>query len=235
MKSAKLSVENPSATLPAPLAGRRTGLVRRKELAVCHGILCIPDGAAIRVPGPGGAVPRFRRQTNSAAAGDTIWMRAEPTLHESNHAFEETEQSAPIAPRSGRIRARCLFSTSNYSCQRVVGAGQQSPLTGSWMHLEGLGIANGKVGLSGSHRTPGFATKNASTHLRAAQTSIRVAARASSSTQALVATWSDCDSHDNYDVRAVRGMGKTATGFGVHYQPPAPDHRPRVPLMAQLR
>jgi len=45
----------------------------------------------------------------------------------------------------------------------------------------------------------------------------------------------NCDSHDNYDVNGSQGMGKTATASAFTIKPPAQHHRPRVPLMAQLR
>jgi len=69
-----------------------------------------------------------QKANDSAAAGDTIWMRAGTYNCTSQITLSKSGTSDTIAPRSGRIRARCLFSTSrttHWPAGRRTG--QQSP------------------------------------------------------------------------------------------------------------
>jgi hypothetical protein len=96
-------------------------------------------------------------------------------------------------------------------------------ITGSFMHLKGLEIANAKVGASGDHSYSLLRTKNASNNtfeLLNLHNGFGPGLFIDTGTGGNL-IW-NCDSHDNYDVNGSQGDGKNADGFGVHYQTTGP-------------
>ena len=105
----------------------------------------------------------LQKANNSAAAGDTIWMRAgtysiTSQLTLSKSGTSDTNRTK-IWAYAGEVP---ILDISNYG---AASSGSDVPavlVTGSWMHLKGLEIANAKVGSSGSHSYSMLRTKNAS-------------------------------------------------------------------------
>ena len=218
-----MSVENPLATLPAPLADRRTGFVRRKE-CVCRGILCVPHWQRFGCRDPGGAVchgsegKRLRR-----GRGYHLDACRNLQLHESNHAFEERNighQSHEDLGIYGRgacsrllellIGQRVVGQASNHRDRELdasegardrqrQGRVQWLPLL---LHASPKNASNNTFELLNIHNGfgPGFFVDTGTGGN-------------------LVL---NCDSHDNYDVNGSQGDGQNGDGFGVGYKPPAP-------------
>jgi MYXO-CTERM domain-containing protein len=166
----------------------------------------------------------LQKANNSAAAGDTIWMRAgtynttgQITLSKSGTS--DTNRTK-IWAYPGEVP---VIDFSNYS---LASSGSDNPaitVTGSWMHLKGLEIANGKVGSSGSHSYAMLRTKGASNN-----TFELLNIHHGFGPGLFIDTGNggnlilNCDSHDNYDINGSQGDGQNGDGFGVHYQTSGP-------------
>jgi hypothetical protein len=165
-----------------------------------------------------------QKANNSAAAGDTIWMRAgtysstgQITLSKSGTS--DTNRTK-IWAYTGEVP---ILDFSNYS---LASSGSDNPaitVTGSWMHLKGLEIANGKVGSNGSHSYSMLRTKGASNNtfeLLNIHNGFGPGLFIDTGTGGNLIL--NCDSHDNYDVNGSQGDGQNGDGFGVHYQTTGP-------------
>jgi hypothetical protein len=165
-----------------------------------------------------------QKANNSAAAGDTIWMRAgtysttgQITLSKSGTS--DTNRTK-IWAYTGEVP---VIDFSNYG---LASSGSDNPaitVTGSWMHLKGLEIANGKVGSSGSHSYSMLRTKGASNNtfeLLNIHNGFGPGLFIDTGTGGNLIL--NCDSHDNYDVNGSQGDGQNGDGFGVHYQTTGP-------------
>ena len=105
----------------------------------------------------------IQKANNSAAAGDTIWMRAgtyysTTQINLSKSGTSDTNRTK-IWAYPGEVP---LLDCSKY---QTTTPGANTPailVTGSWMHLKGLEIANSKVGASGDHSYSTLQTKGAS-------------------------------------------------------------------------
>jgi hypothetical protein len=166
----------------------------------------------------------LQKANNSASAGDTIWMRAgtynttgQITLSKSGTS--DTNRTK-IWAYAGEVP---VLDFSNYG---LASSGSDNPaitVTGSWMHLKGLEIANGKVGSSGSHSYSMLRTKNASNN-----TFELLNIHHGFGPGLFIDTGNggnlivNCDSHDNYDKDGSQGDGQNGDGFGVHYQTSGP-------------
>jgi MYXO-CTERM domain-containing protein len=160
----------------------------------------------------------------TAAAGDTIWMRGgtynttgQITLSKSGTS--DTNRTK-IWAYPGEVP---IIDFSNYS---LASSGSDNPaitVTGSWMHLKGLEIANGKVGSNGSHSYSMLRTKGASNN-----TFELLNIHNGFGPGLFIDTGNggnlilNCDSHDNYDINGSQGDGQNGDGFGVHYQTSGP-------------
>ena len=165
-----------------------------------------------------------QKANNSAAAGDTIWMRAgtysstgQITLSKSGTS--DTNRTK-IWAYTGEVP---ILDFSNYG---LASSGSDNPaitVTGSWMHLKGLEIANGKVGSNGSHSYSMLRTKGASNNtfeLLNIHNGFGPGLFIDTGTGGNLIL--NCDSHDNYDVNGSQGDGQNGDGFGVHYQTTGP-------------
>ena len=164
------------------------------------------------------------KANNSAAAGDTIWMRAgsysiTSQLTLSKSGTSDTNRTK-IWAYTGEVP---VLDISNYG---AASSGSDVPavlVTGSWMHLKGVEIANAKVGSSGSHSYSMLRTKNASNNtfeLLNIHNGFGPGFFIDTGTGGNLVL--NCDSHDNYDVNGSQGDGQNGDGFGVHYQTTGP-------------
>jgi hypothetical protein len=94
-------------------------------------------------------------------------------------------------------------------------------VTGSYMHLKGLEIANSKVGASGNHSYSTVQTKGASYDTfellnlhHGFGAGLFIDDTKGGGGHLIL----NCDSHDNYDINGSQGDGQNADGFGHHYQ-----------------
>jgi len=166
-----------------------------------------------------------QKANNSAAAGDTIWMRGgtynttgQITLSKSGTS--DTNRTK-IWAYAGEVP---ILDFSNYSLASSSSDKPAITVTGSWMHLKGLEIGPAKVGSSGSHsysllRTSGSASNNTFELLNIHNGFGPGLFIDTGNGGNLIL---NCDSHDNYDVNGSQGDGQNGDGFGVHYQTSGP-------------
>ena len=105
----------------------------------------------------------LQKANDSAAAGDTIWMRAGTYNCASQITLSKSGTSdtnrTKIWAYTGEVP---ILDFSNYSLASSSSDKPAITVTGSWMHLKGLEIGPAKVGSSGSHSYSMLRTKNAS-------------------------------------------------------------------------
>ena len=166
----------------------------------------------------------LQKANNSAAAGDTIWMRAgtyncttQITLSKSGTS--DTNRTK-IWAYTGEVP---ILDFSNYGAASSAADNPAIVVTGSWMHLKGLEIGPAKVGSSGSHSYSLLRTKNASNNtfeLLNIHNGFGPGLFIDTGTGGNLIL--NCDSHDNYDINGSQGDGQNGDGFGVHYQTTGP-------------
>ncbi|HEY4184427.1 MAG TPA: right-handed parallel beta-helix repeat-containing protein [Polyangia bacterium] len=166
----------------------------------------------------------IQKGNDVAAAGDTVWLRAgtyystkQITLSRSGTSdsqrtkFWAYQQEVPVLDCS-------KYATTNKAADVAA-----ILVTGNWIHLRGLEIANGPVGASGDHSISMLRTKNASNN-----TFELLNIHHGFGPGLFVDTGMggnlilNCDSHDNYDKNGSQGDGQNGDGFGVHYQTTGP-------------
>jgi MYXO-CTERM domain-containing protein len=164
------------------------------------------------------------KANNSAAAGDTIWMRAGSYSITSQLTLSKSGTSDTNRTKIWAYQGEVpILDISNYG---AASSGSDVPavlVTGSWMHLKGLEIANAKVGSSGSHSYSMLRTKNASNNtfeLLNIHNGFGPGLFIDTGTGGNLIL--NCDSHDNYDKDGSQGDGQNGDGFGVHYQTTGP-------------
>lgn len=164
------------------------------------------------------------KANGAAAAGDTIWVRGgtyyiTSQLVLSKSGVSDTNRTK-IWAYAGEtpVLDASRFVTSNPAVDVPVVL-----VTGNFMHLRGLEIANGKVGSSGDHSYSLLRTKNASNNVFEL-----LNLHHGFGPGLFIDTGSggnlilNCDSHDNYDKDGSQGDGQNGDGFGVHYQTSGP-------------
>src|SRR3954465_740250 len=214
-----------------PLAGSwlRTGIVLLIGLAplsasAANTYYVAPNGSDSAAGTMAAPFATLQKANDSAAAGDTILMRAgtynctgQITLSKSGTSDSNRTK---IWAYPGEVP---LLDFSSFSLASQTSDHPAITVTGSWMHLKGLEIANGKVGTSGSHSYSLLRTKNASNNtfeLLNIHHGFGPGLFIDTGTGGNLIL--NCDSHDNYDVNGSQGDGQNGDGFGVHYQTTGP-------------
>ena len=163
-----------------------------------------------------------QKANNSAAAGDTIWMRAgtyysTTQINLSKSGTSDTNRTK-IWAYPGEVP---LLDCSQYQTTTPMANTPAILVTGSWMHLKGLEIANSKVGASGNHSYSTVQTKGASNDTfellnlhHGFGAGLFIDDTKGGGGHLIL----NCDSHDNYDINGSQGDGQNADGFGHHYQ-----------------
>jgi hypothetical protein len=166
----------------------------------------------------------LQKANDTAAAGDTIWLRAGTYNCTSQITLSKSGTSdtnrTKIWAYTGEVP---ILDFSNFSLASSTSDHPAITVTGNWMHLKGLEIANGKVGTSGSHSYSMLRTKNASNNtfeLLNIHNGFGPGLFIDTGTGGNLIL--NCDSHDNYDVNGSQGDGQNGDGFGVHYQTTGP-------------
>jgi MYXO-CTERM domain-containing protein len=165
----------------------------------------------------------LQKANNSAAAGDTIWMRAGTYYSTTQIVLSKSGTSdtnrTKIWAYPGEVP---LLDCSKY---QTTSPGTNTPailVTGSYMHLKGLEMGNSKVGASGDHSYSTLQTKGASNDTfellnlhHGFGPGLFIDDTKGGGGHLIL----NCDSHDNYDINGSQGDGQNGDGFGVHYQP----------------
>jgi MYXO-CTERM domain-containing protein len=164
------------------------------------------------------------KANSAAAAGDTIWVHggtyyitSQLTLSKSGTSDTNRTKIWAVAGETPVLDAS-RFVTSNPAVDVPVVL-----VTGSWMHLRGLEIANAKVGASGDHSYSLLRTKSSSNNtfeLLNLHHGFGPGLFIDTGTGGNLIL--NSDSHDNYDVNGSQGDGQNGDGFGIHYQTSGP-------------
>jgi hypothetical protein len=159
-----------------------------------------------------------------AVAGDTVWLRA--------GTYKNTRQiklSRSGTSDSMRIKfwayqnENPILDCSSYASTNKAADVPCIAVTGNWLHLRGLEIANGPVGASGDHSISQLRSDGASNN-----TFELLNIHHGFGPGLFIANGNggnlilNCDSHDNYDKNGSQGDGQNGDGFGVHYQTTGP-------------
>ena len=166
----------------------------------------------------------LQKANNSAAGGDTIWMRAGTYYSTTQITLSKSGTSdtnrTKIWAYPGEVP---VLDCSKYQTTNAATDVPAVLVTGNWMHLKGLEIANAKVGASKDHSYALLRTKNASNN-----TFELLNIHHGFGPGLFIDTGNggnlilNCDSHDNYDKDGSQGDGQNGDGFGVHYQTSGP-------------
>ncbi len=166
----------------------------------------------------------IQKGNDAAAAGDTVWLRA--------GTYYSTKQITLSKSGTSDAKRTKFWAYQNevpiLDCSKYVTTNKAADVaailvTGNWLHLRGLEIANGPVGASGDHSISMLRTKNASNN-----TFELLNIHHGFGPGLFVDTGMggnvilNVDSHDNYDKNGSQGDGQNGDGFGVHYQTTGP-------------
>src|SRR5664279_3411314 len=166
----------------------------------------------------------LQKANNSAAAGDTIWMRAGTYNCTTQITLSKSGTSDTNRTKFWAYTGEApIIDFSNYGAASSAADNPAIVVSGSWMHLKGLEIGPAKVGSSGSHSYSLLRTKGSSNN-----TFELLNIHNAFGPGLFIDTGNggnlilNCDSHDNYDVNGSQGDGQNGDGFGVHYQTSGP-------------
>jgi hypothetical protein len=166
----------------------------------------------------------LQKGNDTAAAGDTVWLRG--------GTYFSTRQIVLSKGGTSDTRRTNIWAYQTevpvLDCSRYVSTNKAADVaaiivTGSWMHLRGLEIANGPVGASGDHSISMLRTRGASNNtfeLLNIHHGFGPGLFIDTGTGGNLIL--NCDSHDNYDKNGSQGDGQNGDGFGVHYQTTGP-------------
>ncbi len=183
-----------------------------------------PDGSDSAAGTLAAPFATLRKGNDVASAGDTVWIRG-GTYHCSTQIrLSKSGQSDMQRIKYWAYEQEVpIFDFSTYVDTNTGADVPQILVTGNWLHLRGLEIANGKVGASGNHSNSALRSEGASNNifeLLNIHHNFGPGLFISKGTGGNLIL--NCDSHDNYDKNGSQGDGQNADGFGVHYQESGP-------------
>jgi hypothetical protein len=192
--------------------------VRAAELHVS------PSGSDSAAGGASTPFATLAKANTAATAGDTIWVHGGTYYLTSQLVLSKSGTSDSNRTKVWAYQGeRPVLDASRYVTSNAAADVPVVLVTGNYMHLKGLEIANAKVGASGDHSYSLLRTKSASNN-----TFERLDLHHGFGPGLFIDTGSggnlilDCDSHDNYDKDGSQGDGQNGDGFGVHYQTTGP-------------
>jgi hypothetical protein len=166
----------------------------------------------------------LQKGNDAASAGDTVWLRAGTYYNTKQITLSKSGTSDANRTKIWAYQKELpILDCSKYQTTNAAADVPCIVVTGSWMHLKGLEIANGPVGASGDHSISMLRTKNASNN-----TFELLDIHHGFGPGLFIDTGNggnlilNCDSHDNYDKDGSQGDGQNGDGFGVHYQTTGP-------------
>jgi hypothetical protein len=159
-----------------------------------------------------------------AKAGDTVWLRAGRYQVTKQIKLSKSGQSDTQRIKFWAYRGEHpLIDFSGYVTTNTAADVPALLVTGNWLHLKGLEIANVPVGKSGDHSISALRSEGASNNvfeLLDIHDNFGPGLFISKGSGGNLVL--NCDSHDNYDKNGSQGDGQNADGFGVHYQESGP-------------
>jgi len=161
---------------------------------------------------------------DAASAGDTVWLRGgtykvSKQIKLSKSGSSDTQRIKFWA----YAKEAPLIDFSTYDSTNKAADTPALLVTGNWLHLKGLEIANVPVGASGDHSISALRSEGASNNtyeLLNIHGNFGPGLFISKGTGGNLIL--NVDSHDNYDKDGSQGDGQNADGFGVHYQESGP-------------
>ncbi|HEX7499026.1 MAG TPA: right-handed parallel beta-helix repeat-containing protein, partial [Polyangia bacterium] len=166
----------------------------------------------------------LQKGNNSAAAGDTVWLRGGTYYSTTQITLSGSGTSDSNRTKIWAYQGEVpVLDFSKYASTNPAVDVPAILVTGSWMHLKGLEIANGAVGVGGDHSYSMLRTKSASNNtfeLLNIHHGFGPGLFIDTGTGGNLIL--NCDSHDNYDKDGSQGDGQNGDGFGVHYQTTGP-------------
>jgi MYXO-CTERM domain-containing protein len=166
----------------------------------------------------------LQKGNSAAAAGDTVWLRGGTYSCTTQITLSRSGTSDTNRTKIWAYQNEVpVLDFSKYVSTNPAVDVPAVLVTGSWMHLKGLEIANGAVGVSGAHSYSMLRTKNASNNtfeLLNIHHGFGPGLFIDTGTGGNLIL--NCDSHDNYDKDGSQGDGQNGDGFGVHYQTTGP-------------
>lgn len=204
--------------------GAVLGVLLQSGYAAAAEYYVAPDGNDQNAGSMAAPFATLTKANGAAAAGDTIWVRGgtyylttQVVLSKSGTSDANRTKIFAYAGEKPVLDAS-KYVTSNAAVDVPV-----MLVTGSFMHLRGLEIANAKVGKSGDHSYSLLRTKGASNNvfeLLHLHHGFGPALFIDGGTGGNLIL--NCDAHDNYDKDGSQGDGQNGDGFGVHYQTTGP-------------
>jgi len=162
----------------------------------------------------------LQKGNDVAAAGDTVWLRGGTYPNTKQIKLTKSGQSDSKRIKFWAYQAEIpVFDFSKYVSTNTAVDSPTILVSGSWLHLKGLEIANGAVGASGAHSNDALRSEGASNNvfeLLNIHHNFGPGLFISKGVGNNLIL--NCDSHDNYDKDGSQGDGQNADGFGVHYQ-----------------
>jgi len=166
----------------------------------------------------------LQKGNDAAAAGDTVWLRGGTYQNTKQIKLTKSGQSDSKRIKFWAYQTEVpILDFSKYVSTNTAVDSPTILVTGSWLHLKGLEIANGAVGASGAHSNDALRSEGASNNvfeLLNIHHNFGPGLFISKGTGNHLIV--NCDSHDNYDKDGSQGDGQNADGFGVHYQTSGP-------------
>ncbi|MEP7052977.1 MAG: right-handed parallel beta-helix repeat-containing protein [Pseudomonadota bacterium] len=166
----------------------------------------------------------LQKGNDVAEAGDTVWLRGGTYRLSTQIKLSKSGKSDAQRIKYWAYQQELpVFDFSAYVSTNTAADVPQILVTGNWLHLRGLEIANGAVGASGAHSNSALRSEGASNNLFELldiHHNFGPGLFISKGTGGNLIV--NCDSHDNYDKDGSQGDGQNADGFGVHYQTTGP-------------
>jgi len=166
----------------------------------------------------------LQKGNDVAAAGDTVWLRGGTYQNTKQIKLTKSGQSDTNRIKFWAYQAEVpVLDFSKYVSTNTAVDSPTILVSGSWLHLKGLEIANGAVGASGAHSNDALRSEGASNNVFE-----RLNIHHNFGPGLFISKGNggnlilNCDSHDNYDKNGSQGDGQNADGFGVHYQMSGP-------------
>ncbi len=211
----------PIALLAAAVAFGFLLLAGRAEAAEYY---VAPTGSDSNAGSMAAPFATLQKGNDVAAAGDTVWIRGGTYQLTKQIKLSKSGQSDTQRIKYWAYAQEVpILDFSGYVSTNTAADVPQILVTGNWIHLRGLEIANGKVGASGAHSNSALRSEGASNN-----TFERLNIHHNFGPGLFISKGTggnlilNCDSHDNYDKDGSQGDGQNGDGFGVHYQTTGP-------------